>query len=63
MRLYGIYHPNGKLFCVAPCLEDAWGQDAAFRCRYWKRIGPSRRALRRRGWRVMPGRFEPGKKL
>lgn len=64
--LYGLFGPSGAFRGAYDSTWYAWCsafdyQTQEFRAKYWKRVEPSRRAMRRLGWRVVPGRFVPRK--
>lgn len=63
-KLYGLYGPSGKFRGAYADIWSAWCsafdyQNEDFRAKYWKRVEPSRRAMRKLGWRVVAGRFLP----
>jgi len=65
--IYALYGPNGKIRGIHDDIWYAWvsafdHQNDAFRAKYWKRVEPSRRAMRKLGWRVVAGRFVPNKR-
>ena len=62
--LVALIGPSGRCRGV---FDDSWGawvcafdfQTDEFRTRYWKRVEPSRRAMKRLGWEVIRGTFTP----